>query len=389
MKMEPVSGIQPAVLKWARLSLGLAVCEVAIKLKRKEIEIEEWESGTSTPTYPQLEKLAYEIYKRPLAVFFLPSPPQETTPAKEFRTLPDADLQHLLPDTHLHIRRAHAFQLALTELFEGQNPADQPIWKHVRLLTDSAIINQAASIRQTLGISLSDQIKWRDEDVALKQWRIAIENAGIFVFKDSFKQKAISGFCLSDASFPIIYLNNSTTKTRQVFSLMHELSHLLLSINGISKFDKSYINDLSQREKAIEQFCNAISAEILIPITDFNEQTKNLEHVEHLDENVFADLARRYGVSREAILRRFYDQGRVGQKCYEEKSEHWKGQQKQGGRGNYYATQNTYLSERFAKEVVTRYYRRQFSVEQASDFLGIKPKNFPGLEQRIMQGGAP
>ena len=126
----------------------------------------------------------------------------------------------------------------------------------------------------------------------------------------------------------------------------------------------------------------------MIPITDFNEQTKHLEDVEHLDESVFADLARRYGVSREAILRRFYDQGLVGQKCYEEKSEHWKGQQKQGGRGNYYATQNTYLSERFAKEVVTRYYRRQFSIEQASDLLGIKPKNFPGLEQRIMQGGA-
>lgn len=386
--MEPVSGIQPAVLKWARLSLGYAVCEVAAKLKRKETEIEEWESGISTPTYPQLEKLAYEIYKTPLAVFFLPSPPQETTPVKEFRTLPDADLQHLLPDTRLHIRRAHAFQLALAELFGGQNPAAQPIRKHVRLLTDTAFITQAEKIRQALGISLRDQVKWRDEDVALKQWRIAIENAGIFVFKDSFKQKAISGFCLSDDSFPIIYLNNSTTKTRQVFSLMHELSHLLLSINGISKFDKSYINDLSQGEKAIEQFCNAISAEILIPISDFNEQTKNLDHVEYLDESIFADLARRYGVSREAILRRFYDQGRVGQKCYEEKSEHWKGQQKRGGSGNYYATQNTYLSERFAKEVVTRYYRRQFSVEQASDLLGIKPKNFPGLEQRIMQGGA-
>lgn len=388
MKLEPVSGIQPAVLKWARISLGLAVRDVAAKLKRTETDIEEWESGTSAPTYSQLEKLAYEVYKRPLAVFFLPAPPQEITPAKEFRTLPDSDLQHLLPDTHLHIRRAHAFQLALTELFGGQNPSTLPIWGQVKLLTASPIINQAEKIRQALGISLKDQIKWKNDDVALKQWRIAIENVGIFVFKDSFKQKEISGFCLSNELFPVIYLNNSTTKTRQIFSLMHELSHLLLSINGISKFDKSYINDLSQQEKSIEQFCNAVSAEILIPIADFNAQTKNIEDVEHIDESLFADLARRYGVSREAILRRFYDQGRVGQKCYEERADYWKGQQKRGGSGNYYATQNTYLSERFAKEVVTRYYRRQMSVEQASDLLGIKPKNFPGLEQRIMQGGA-
>lgn len=387
MKLAPVTGIQPSVLKWARESLGMTVYDVATRLKRAEVDITSWESGSSAPTYSQLEKLAYDIYKRPLAVFFLPSPPPEKTPSKEFRTLPDFDLKHLLPDTHLHIRRAHSFQLAINELFEGNNPTSQPIWKSVSLSTDKPIVKQAETIRQALGISLSDQIKWKDEDVALKNWRFAIEMAGVFIFKDSFKQKEISGLCLSDASFPIIYLNNSTTKTRQIFSLLHELSHLLLNINGIAKFDKSYINDLPRHEKSIEQFCNSISAEVLIPSADFKLQTKDLRNIEQLDESIISDLAKRYGVSREAILRRFYDQDRVGQAFYEERAEYWKSQQKRGNGGSYYATQNTYLSERFAKEVVTKYYRRQLSVEQASNLLGIKPKSFPGLEQRIMQGG--
>jgi hypothetical protein len=47
-------------------------------LKRKPEEVEAWEAGESAPTYPQLEKLAYQIYKRPLAVFFLPTPLDET-----------------------------------------------------------------------------------------------------------------------------------------------------------------------------------------------------------------------------------------------------------------------------------------------------------------------
>ncbi len=70
------------------------------------------------------------------------------------------------------------------------------------------------------------------DTIALKQWRQAVEDCGVFVFKAAFKQKDISGFCLMDESLPVIYLNNSTTKTRQIFSLLHELAHLLLSING-------------------------------------------------------------------------------------------------------------------------------------------------------------
>ena len=37
-----------------------------------------------------------------------------------------------------------------------------------------------------------------------------------------------SGFSLYDEEFPIIYVNNSNTKTRQIFTLFHELAHLML-----------------------------------------------------------------------------------------------------------------------------------------------------------------
>ncbi len=72
------------------------------------------------------------------------------------------------------------------------------------------------------------------DDDALKLWRRAIEAHGVFVFKDSFKQGAISGFCLRHDEFPIILINNSTTKTRQTFSLLHEL-FLLFNRSGISR----------------------------------------------------------------------------------------------------------------------------------------------------------
>lgn len=389
MKHEPVAGIQPKVMVWARQTIGLSIAEVAQRLKRTEVEIKAWESGEASPSYPQLEKLAYQIYKRPLAVFFLPEPPEEATPEREFRTLPQADLQTLEPNTHLQIRRAHAFQLALMELFDESNPSDRLIWKDISLSRSNSVIEQASSIRARLGISLEAQASWKDDELALKHWRHAIEEAGIFVFKAPFKQKDISGFCLRDDHFPIIYLNNSTTKTRQTFSLFHELAHLLLSVNGLSKFDQSYIERLPDEGRQIERFCNAIAAEVLIPISDFQQQARQFPaDIERASEQLFSDLAARYGVSREAVLRRFLDQNRVSAAFYEQKAKAWSAQKKPGEGGDWYASQNVYLSDRFAKEVVSRHYRQQISMEQASDLLGIKPKNFAGLEQLILRGTA-
>jgi Zn-dependent peptidase ImmA (M78 family) len=387
MKREPVAGVQPEIFRWARQTVGLSIVDVAQMLKRPIADIEAWESGKDTPNYAQLEKLAYQVYKRPLAVFFLPTPPDETKPKREFRTLPDSDLQTLSPDTYLHIRRAHAYQLALAELFNGRSPANKPIWEYLSLAPDKPISDQADNIRNFLGIDINHQNSWSSDDTALKQWRLAIEEVGVFVFKNSFKQEDISGFCLRDENLPIIYINNSTSKTRQIFSLLHELAHLLLNMNGLSKFDTLYIDKLPNKEKAIEQFCNAIAAEVLIPCADFARQTSAFPHdIELVTDEQLSNIASRYGVSREAVFRRFLDQGRVSQAFYEQKATFWAKQMKSGGRGNWYATQNVYLSNRFSREVVSRYYRHQISIEQASDLLDIKAGNFSGPEQKILLG---
>lgn len=387
MKHASVTGVQPEIFRWARRSVGLTVSDVADMLKRQPEEIEAWESGADAPTYPQLEKLAYQIYKRPLAVFFLPAPPEETLPQREFRTLPGADMETLARDTYLHIRRAHAYQVALQELFGGHNPAEHHIWKAVPLSLSKSIATQAESIREYLSITLEQQIAWKSDEQALKAWRRSIEACGVFVFKASFKQKGISGFCLMDEHLPVIYLNNGTTKTRQIFSLLHELAHLLFSVNGLSKFDTSYIDLLPTKEREIERFCNAIAAEVLIPAKDFAAQEKEFPtNVEKASELQFSNLADRYGVSREAVLRRFLDQGRVSKAFYESKAKFWAAQKQPASGGNWYLNQGAYISDRFAKEVVSRHYRHEITLEQAADFLGIKPKSYAGFEERVLHG---
>jgi len=392
MKGEPVSGIQPSLLKWARESANMTTADVADSLKKPVALVDAWESGSDAPTYSQLETLAYDLYKRPLAMFFLPSPPNEPSPKAEFRSLPERDLAELNREPVLLLRKARAFQLALEELFDGRSPAQAPLWRDITLTPGRPIPPLASRIRVELGLPFESQLlaNYGSDDEALKKWRHAIEARGIFVFKQTFKQSDISGFCLRHAEFPVIMINNSTTKTRQIFSLLHELAHILADRSGISSFDESKIDRLTPRERAIEVYCNAVAAEILVPAVDFRAQSAELPaNLEAASNDQFAALARRYHVSRAVILRRLLDADRVSQNFYVTKTHEWDAQKaEKGSGGNYYATQNAYLSERFLGEVLTRYARRQLSREDAADLVGIAPKNLSRLQDQFMQGFA-
>jgi len=369
----------------------MTVAEVAQKFNKQPEDIEAWESGDTGPTYPQLERLAYEIYKRPLAIFFLPAPPDEPRPRTEFRSLPEADLNSLDRQTVLLIRKGHAFQAALDELYQGRNPAERLLWRDIQLNTQQPIPAQAARVRDSLGVGMENIRALADDDAALKMWRRAIEAHGIFVFKDSFKQREISGFCLQHDQFPVVVINNSTTKTRQIFSLLHEVAHLLSSRNGISRFDDAGIERLPPVDRRVERFCNAVAAEILIPADDLAQAVRemNLDPRRASDDD-FAALARRYHVSRSAILRRFLDQGRVTEEFYLEKDQEWNEQRGRGGKGggDYYNTQSAYLSERFLRDVVSSYGRRIISKTEAAEMIGVKPRNFGAFEDLVLRGQA-
>jgi len=380
-------GIQPAVLRWARESQGYSLDDVALHLKRDIDEIIAWESGTASPTYAQLESLAYGLYKRPLAVFFLPAPPKEASVRQEFRTLPDVELDRLAADTRYQIRLAHAYQISLRELNEGVNPSSRKIFREIRLTDQDRVRDAAQRVRNYLGISIKTQADWKDSDEALKAWRNAVEATGLFVFKHSFRQKSISGFCLADDEFPIIYLNNSTAKTRQIFSLFHELAHLLLEVNAISTVDDAYLQDLPPKEQRIERFCNALAAEVLVPSDDLEAQLRKLPQP---DDEAVQQLARRYHVSRESILRRYLDRGMVEKAHYEAKAKQWAAESEGGGSGgNYYATQATYLGERYMRLVFAKHFRGQLNLEQVADYLGVRTKSVAGLEEALFRNAVP
>ena len=254
-----ITAVNPAIIKWARERSGLSLDDLAKLMRQEPDELRKWENGEHAPSYTALEELAYRHLKIPLAVFFFPSPPDVDDPKGNFRRLPEYELERFSPDTIQKIRLAQAYQDSVEELFINLPP--ERMIHHDLIPRKYTLENLAAKVRKYIGISLAQQFSFRSNDQAFKSWRHALEEAGVFTFKDSFKDRFLSGFCLVHDQYPIIMVNNSNSFTRQIFTLMHELGHILYGVNGVTDVDESYLEFLKHDDHRIEIQCNRFAAE--------------------------------------------------------------------------------------------------------------------------------
>lgn len=377
--------VSAEVLKWARESAGLTVEDVVIKINRKRVTsdvINAWELGMETPTYPQLERLAYEIYKRPLAMFFFPEPPEEVTAKQSFRTLPEYEIDSMSAKMRFLLRKAQAYQHNVYELYDGVNPAERQITKDLTFDLSTSISEMGKQVREYLSVTLEEQSSFGNSEQAFKEWRKILEELGVFVFKDAFTEDDFSGFCLYDDKFPIIYVNNSKSFNRQIFTLFHELAHLLFKTGGIDTHIDDYIDYLHGDDKQIEIICNRFAGEFLVPTEIFIKETNGIT----VNEESISLLANNYNVSREVILRKFLDHGRIDQDLYQSKVNLWK-KASSGGKsssgGNYYFTKGAYLGSKYIEKVFSQYYQDRITTERLADYLDIKVKNIPGVESLL------
>jgi Zn-dependent peptidase ImmA (M78 family) len=366
------------MIAWARTRAGLSEQEAAQKFTK----IAAWEAGSALPTYPQLEKLADE-FKLPVAVFFFPDPPNVPPIRESFRTLPDAEFDQIPRQVGALLRKAKALQLNLSELTGGQNPAPRLITRDLDFLDD--ISTTAAHVRDYLGITLDQQFAWADDDTALKAWRDALHKAGIFVFKDAFRVEGYSGFSLYDDVFPIIYVNNSSSKTRQIFTLFHELAHLLFHTSGVDTVEDRYIPNLPEQQKRIEILCNRFAAAFLVPEAAFRHEFAKAGR--DPSERTAEVLAARFNVSRETIYRKLLDERLITQSAYEKAARLWAAQKQPGSGGDYYRTQIAYLGRDYIELALREFYQNRIDDEQLGAYLNVKPRNVGVLEEYFAKSG--
>jgi Zn-dependent peptidase ImmA (M78 family)/transcriptional regulator with XRE-family HTH domain len=375
--------ITPALVRWGRERAGLTVEAAGERFPR----INEWENGASSPTYPQLELLA-EFLKLPVAVFFFPEPPAVPQIRETFRTLPEGEYEQIPRRIRMLLRKAKAFQLNLAELTGGRNPAPRLITRQLGTDVGANVEQLAMAVRDYIGVSLEQQTAWQDIDTALKEWRDALYRVGIFTFKDAFELDEYSGFCLFDVEFPIIYVNNSSTKTRQIFTLFHELAHLIFHTSGVDTLTDEFVPRLQGDAQRIEILCNRFAAEFLVPTATFNAAIAGRAP----SEATATALATHFGVSREVLYRRFLDRGSIDEPTYTEAAQRWRDQRGAGGNasggGNYYWTKLAYLGRDYVALALSQFHQNRIDENQLADFLDTKSRNVATLEEYFARGGA-
>jgi Zn-dependent peptidase ImmA (M78 family) len=307
--------IEPVILKYARYCSGYDISAAAKKLKLSEEDLKNLEDEKQLISLAKVKRMS-NVYKMPLTYFLLRKAPQDIVLPKDFRIVYESETEEFSPDVMLAIRRGRYIQSIINELQE-----EKIVYDFKQISINDNPENVAEYFREKIGISLEDQKKWRDSSMALRVWKDGIEKLGLFILQHSLSKDDISAFCLADQTPYVLMLNSAEHVNRRIFSLFHEIGHVLLHMSGICNPDNLSRN--SYKYVQIEKFCNQFSAAFLVPVEDFesNAIVQALRHqdFEDWDQEKIYRLSNIYRVSREVIYRRLMSIGILEEKKYKSK----------------------------------------------------------------------
>jgi len=380
--------IEPKILSWARESIGRSIQEVAKRMSVSENTVNSWELGEKKPTLLQLEKLAKTIYKRPLAAFFLSTPPIDPPLPADYRVLPTDKKLPFSAKTRLAIRRARRLQTLATELMENLNKGASKVGS--LKLSDNPE-DAAAKIRQESEISIDKQLKWKNSNEAFNAWKRFLEDRRILIFQMSLPlEDAIRGFSLADGKIPTVVLNIKDSINGRIFSLFHEYAHLLLNESGVCNMGEQ---DNLPKDKAIEKFCNHFSGSFLVPKNDLASHSvvKSMKQYTKISDEILENIANDFKVSKEVILLRMVTFGWVPKEMYKQKHEEWEGKRKEipeEARMYKISQPKKCIRENgipFVSLVMEAHNKGVITYRDISDYLGVRTRHLPKIEQLISE----
>lgn len=381
--------ITPDVICWARETAKLSVAEAAAAIGRPESDIIAWEDGSLQPTMPQARKAAH-VYKRPLAVFYLPAPPKGWQVLRDFRTLPMDEPREYSAELSYLMREAVSRQEWLREFLieDGSDPL-----KFIGSATTSTnVLSLAQAIRSQLGITTEACCTCRSRDEALGLWMAKAEEAGVFLFREgSVGCVEARGFVLADEYAPFIFLNSSDAKVAQIFTLAHELVHLWINEPGVSNLETRGSSPDKSAE-SIEVFCNAVAGYLVLDQAAFEQSYKLRDRSRAIKEHI-ESLSSHFKVSREVVARRLLEMGELTQKTYaalrRQYHEEWlefreqeRLRQKSRETGpSYYRVLVSKNGKAYTRTVLSAYYSGAVSGRTTSELLNVKINNLPKLAE--------
>ena len=315
-------------------------------------QLNAWKTGEKQPTLKQLEAMSKKTHI-PFGYFLLQTPPDEDIALAEYRTVGSKKRQKPSRELIDILDQMTAIQDWMRDDLKREQSDALP------LVGSCSLHDSATKIAQRIRDALALRTNWyRKESSAeanFNRIRNMLTQHGVLVFTGGkiganthrpLDIREFRAFTLVDAYAPLIFINTTDTANGRLFSLLHETVHVWLGENSL--FNNPEWSD--ERVSLLEQKCNAVAAELLVPAAEF----PNVWDVSIPVEDMTERAARHFRCSEAVILRRAYEMKRIPRDVYarmlvlqKEQWERIKAHKKKTGGGDFYKTLLSNLDHRF------------------------------------------
>ena len=376
--------IAPEVLTWALKQADDVVIDTSV-LSR----VQQWIEGIKQPTFNQIEELSKKT-RVPLGYFFLKTPPKEDIKLVDFRTVDSVELinpSRELVDTISDMERICSWlhDYRVEEGFDTCKAVG-----YVKGKKDPVEI--AKLIRDYLGITKDWYTETSGANESFSYIRERINQIGITIMmsgivrnntRRALNVEEFRAFALIDDMAPLIFINSADSYGGRLFSLFHELAHIILGENDLFNDRQRTIAKVS----ATETLCNGIAAELLVPRDDFISEWDN-----NTAEDVFdkvSSIAKKYHSGLIVIARKALDNGRLSGNEYNEIAKRViekfreSREEKESGGGNFYNTLSSRVDRILVQSICTGLSEGHITYPEAFRLTNTNMKTFPDLASRL------
>jgi Zn-dependent peptidase ImmA (M78 family) len=361
----------------------MGVAEAAHRLAVSEDRLRTWEDGSSQPTVKQLRKAA-NLYRQSFAAFYLPKPPEVfRPPLRDYRRLDAEDYGGISSDLSIDVRLALDRRDICLELLQSRGEQPREFAAKTTLRTNPESLGE--KVREFLAVTFAEQRSWRQPRVAFNRWREALEQQAILVFQSTrVPLSYMRGYSVAKSPLPVIVVNRKDAPNGRIFTMLHELGHLMLHGSGLCDLDVR--PDRPAHEQKTEVFCNGLAGATLVPQGMLLAHPLVSKHTSmQWDMSDLQELAREFSVSREVVLRRLLTFERTTQSFYEEIRREFQRQyeSRPRTRGGPSPPVNavSVAGKPFTRAVLDAFYSDRLTSTEVSDYLGIKLKHLDKVEE--------
>jgi len=372
--------IDSKFIEWSITSSGWDKNLLREKMKVSEKVFISWFKGIAKITLNQLRDLAKRT-KRPIASFFLAKIPEEKPMPKDYRLYPE-QIGKFDKKTVFAVRKARRLQDIVKNLMSNLYEERERKIREIKISESPIII--AEEIRNLFNLTEEKQKKFKNSYEFMKFLREKLEENNIFTFQISMPEEDARGFALSDEFPSIATINSKDSIEARIFTLMHEVGHLLLNNTGIS------IPDFNSKN-SVEKWCNEFSSNFLLPKEIakriFSERNEIL-----IESSTLKELSRKYKLSKNMLLYNMAKLKFITFKDYNNVLDRYKRiedvikQSEEKKTGGGIPAERKCLSElgnKFISLVAENTSRKNITYSDALSYLSIKSKSFNKLMKKI------